>query len=141
MKIRGYVATFFLLAFAFAPSRLLGIPTPPPNYFPTLISPGAGQILYPGQRVRVEWQTSIPNPKWPSYCELELWLSLDGGSSWTLQMTPSLDPNTTFFYWTVPNTPTTAAVVEIRFGCEPGYPETFHPQTASPFVITNASGQ
>lgn len=140
MKNRGFVATLFLLAFAFAPMRLWGIPSPPPNYSPTLISPTAGQVLHPGERVRVEWRTSIQN-KWPSYCELELWLSLDGGNSWTLQMTPSLDPNTTFFYWTVPNTPTNAAVVEIRFGCEPGYPETYNPQTASPFVITAGVGQ
>jgi hypothetical protein len=38
--------------------------------------------------------------------------------------------------WTVPNTPTNAAVIDIRFGCEvPYYPETASPQPASTFVI------
>jgi len=140
MKVRAFIVTLFLSAFAFAPSRLVAIPPPPPDYIPTLISPTAGQVLHPGERVRVEWRTSI-RAKWPSYCELELWLSLDGGSSYTLQVTPSIDPNSTFFYWTVPNTPTNAAVLEIRFGCEPGYPETYNPQIASPFVIATGVGQ
>jgi len=140
MKTRGFVATLFLLAFAFAPSRLLGLPPPPPLYTPTLISPVAGQVLYSGQIVRVEWKPTI-HYTWPSWCELELWLSLDGGRTYTLPITPSLDPNTRFFYWTVPNTPTNAAVLQIRFGCEPVRPEGFYPQTASAFVIANAAGQ
>ena len=140
MKTRGFVVTLFLLAFAFVPSRVWGLLPPPPDYSPTLISPKAGQVLYPGQVVRVEWKPSIQY-KWPSYCEIELWLSLDGGRTYTLSITPSVDPNTTFFYWTVPNTPTGAAVLDVRFGCEPAWPETFHPQTASPFVIASLSGQ
>ena len=122
MKTRGFVATFFLLVFAFAPSRLLGLPPPPPLFTPTLLSPVAGQVLYPGQVFRVAWKPSIPYT-WPSYCELELWLSLDGGSTFTLPIIPSIDPNTRFFYWTVPNTPTNQAVLEIRFGCEPVSPK------------------
>ena len=142
MKTRGFVVTLFLLAFAFAPSRMLGMPPPPPPYSPQLISPTAGQVVYPGQQVRVEWKTSIPSPiHWPSYCETELWLSLDGGRTYTMRITPSMDPNTTFFYWTVPNTPTNAALLDIRFGCEPFYPETYNQQTASPFVIASAGGQ
>jgi hypothetical protein len=140
MKTRAFVATLFLLACAFAPSRVLGLLPPPPDYSPTLISPGAGQVLHPGQIVRVAWKPSIPY-RWPSYCEIELWLSLDGGRTYTLSLTPSVDPNTTFFYWTVPNTPTNQAVLDVRFGCEPAYPETFHPQTASPFVIASVPGQ
>jgi hypothetical protein len=140
MKSRASVATLSLLVFAFVPSLLWALPPPPPNYSPTLISPVAGQVLHPGQIVRVEWKPSI-RYTWPSYCEIELWLSLDGGSTYTLSVTPSVDPNTTFFYWSVPNTPTNEAVLDVRFGCEPAYPESFHPQTASPFVIANAPGQ
>src|SRR5262249_35439784 len=118
---------------------VLSMPPPPPNFSPTLISPMAGQVLYPGQVVRVEWRTSVPSLiKWPSYCEIELWLSLDGGSTYTMRLTPSMDPNTTFFYWTVPNTPTNSALLDIRFGCEPFYPESFHAQTGSPFVIASS---
>jgi hypothetical protein len=63
---------------------------------------------------------------------------LDGGTTYTLAITPSMDPNTTFFYWTVPNTPTNSALLDIRFGCEPFYPETYNSQTASAFVIATA---
>jgi hypothetical protein len=140
MKTRTFVATLFLLAFAFVPSRLWALPPPPPLYTPTLISPQAGQVLYPGQIVRVEWKPSI-SYTWPSYCELELWLSLDGGRSYTLPITPSLDPNARFFYWTVPNMPSNAAVLQIRFGCEPMFPESYYPQTASSFTIANITGQ
>jgi hypothetical protein len=68
-------------------------------------------------------------------------LSLDGGRTYTMRITPSMDPNTKFFYWIVPNTPTNSALLDIRFGCEPFYPETYHQQTSSPFVIVNAGGQ
>jgi hypothetical protein len=139
--IAGFIVTLFLLAFAFAPSRLMGLPPPPPNFSPTLISPTAGQVLYPGQQVRVDWQTSIPNRDYPAWCEIELWLSLDGGTTYTMRITPSMDPNTRFFYWIVPNTPTNSAMLDIRFGCEPVYPEGYHPQTGSPFVIANPGGQ
>ena len=136
MKTRaGFVVTLFLLAFAFAP-RMLGLPAPPPSFSVRLISPTAGQVLYAGQKVRVEWQTLSPNPiNWPSCEEMELWISLDGGRTYTMPITPSMDPRTTFFYWIVPNTPTNSALLDIRFGCEPFYPETYNTQTSSPFVI------
>ncbi|MGE5209190.1 MAG: hypothetical protein ACM3KL_07655 [Alphaproteobacteria bacterium] len=140
--VAGFVVTLLLLAFVIAPSRMLAIPPPPPSFYPTLVSPKAGQIVYPGQKIRVEWQRPGANlVNWPSYCEIELWLSLDGGRTYTIPVTPSMDPNATFFYWTVPNTPTNSAVLDIRFGCEPFYPEGFHPQNASPFVIASAGGQ
>jgi hypothetical protein len=139
MKIlAGFVVKLFLLAFAFAPSRMMGLPPPPPSYSPILISPTAGQVLYPGQTFRVEWKNSIPTlVTYPAWCEIELWLSLDGGWTWAFQITPSMDPNTRFFYWVVPNTPTTSALLDIRFGGEPFYPDTVHTQTASPFVIAS----
>lgn len=140
--LAGVVGTLLLLAFAFAPSRMLGLPPPPPSFSPTLISPMAGQVLYPGQNVRVQWEDSIPNQvTYPAWCEIELWLSLDGGRTFTIRITPSMDPNARFFYWVVPNTPTNSALLDVRFGCEPSYPETYHTQTGSPFVIANAGGQ
>jgi hypothetical protein len=143
MKSRaGLVLTLLLLTFTFTPGWVLGMPAPPPPYNPVLISPTAGQVLYPGQTVRVEWQNSIPHMgDYPAYCEIELWLSLDGGRTYTMRITPSMDPNTRFFYWIVPNTPTNSALLDIRFGCEPFYPETYHQQTSSPFVIASTSGQ
>jgi len=142
MKIRGFIVALFLLAFSFTPAWLLGMPAPPPPYTPILISPTAGQVLYPRQAVRVEWENSIPNQvTYPAYCEIELWLSLDGGWTWAFQITPSMDPNTKFFYWIVSNTPTNSALLDIRFGGEPFYPETQHTQNSSPFVIAKGSGQ
>ena len=138
--VAGFVVTLFLLAFVFAPSPMLGLPgDPPPRFVPLLISPTAGQVLYPGQKVRVQWEDSSPNRvTYPPLCEIELWLSLDGGRTFTTRVTPSMDPNTRFVYWTVPNMPTNSAVIDIRFGCEPVYPEIYHVQTGSPFVIANA---
>ena len=136
-----FIVTSFLLAFAFAPSRMMGLPPPPPSFSPILISPTAGQVLYPGQTFRVEWRNSTPTPvTYPAWCEIELWLSLNGGWTWAYQITPSMDPNTRFFYWVVPNTPTTSALLDIRCGCEPFYPETVHAQTTSPFMI-GSTGQ
>jgi hypothetical protein len=118
------------------------MPAPPPPYNPVLISPTAGQVLSAGQTIRVEWQNSIPNQGgYPAYCEIELWLSLDGGWTWAVQITPSMDPNTRFFYWVVPNTPTNSALLDIRFGGEPFYPETHHAQNASLFVIAKPGTQ
>jgi hypothetical protein len=48
-----------------------------------------------------------------------------------------MTPKEKFFDWTVPNMPTNAAVLDIRFGCEVFYPETFAPQPASTFVIAH----
>lgn len=141
-KTTGLVITSFWLVFAFAPAPTVALPPPPPAFYPTLISPTAGQVLHPGEKVRVEWKTSTPTAtRYPAWCEIELWLSLDGGRTYTIRITPSIDPNTKFFYWTVPNTPTNAALLDIRFGCEPSYPESYHTQSGSPFVISTASSQ
>jgi hypothetical protein len=66
---------------------------------------------------------------------MEIFLSLDGGRTFPAVITPLLDPRAKFFYWIVPNLPTNAAVLDIRFGCEGWYPESYAPQPASTFVI------
>ena len=38
----------------------------------------AGQVLYAGQKIMVEWKHTLPNIPLPG-CESEAWLSLDGG--------------------------------------------------------------
>jgi len=139
--IAGFVVTLFLLAFAFTSQMFAIPPGPPPDVSFTLISPKAGQVLYTGQKVRVEWETSTLNSVNCTQCEMELWLSLDGGRTYIMQITPSMDPNTKFFYWIVPNMPTNSAVLDIRYGAEPVYPDGYHPQTASPFVIRDSGVQ
>ena len=138
MKPQQFIITLIAVAFAFAP-QLLRTSTAASDdqqgtYAARLISPTAGQVLYPGQKVRVEWRATLPNIDLAG-CEMEVWLSLDGGRSFQSCITPILDPKARFFYWTVPNTPTNAAVMDVRFGCEGWYPESYSPQPASSFVI------
>ena len=139
MNTRGLLVTIFAVALSVAP-QLVSTSSADGTYSATLISPRAGQVLYPGQKIMVEWKSTLPHMDLTG-CEREVWLSLDGGTTYIFQVTPSMDPRTTFFYWVVPNTPTNAAVLDIRYGCEPFYPDTRNAQTASPFVIANAGGQ
>jgi len=135
MKNRGFVLIMVAVAFAFAPAKL----NAQGHYAVRLTSPVAGQVLYVGQTIMVEWEHRLPHIAL-SGCESEMWLSLDGGSTFTVWVT-LLNPTSTSFLWTVPNTPTNSAVLDIRFGCDVHYPESYSPQVASRFVIAKAGGQ
>jgi hypothetical protein len=144
MKIHRFVETLFAAAFIFAlllvnPSTATSAPGQQSGYSARLISPTAGQVLYPGQKVRVEWSSTLPHIDLGA-CEAEVWLSLDGGSTYTSRISPWLGSKDHSFYWTIPNTPTNAAVMDVRFGCESQYPESFAPQPASMFVIAETAG-
>jgi hypothetical protein len=69
---------------------------------------------------------------------MEVWLSVDGGRTFSTWISPWLNGKAKYFDWTVPNMPTNAAVIDVRFGCEQFYPETYAPQPASTFVIAKA---
>ena len=129
MKIRGFVLIMVAVAFAFAPAKL----SAQGHYAVKLTSPVAGQVLYAGQKIMVEWKHRLPNIPLAG-CESEAWLSLDGGRTFTVWIT-FLAPGSTSFLWTVPNTPTNSAVLDIRFGCDLHYPESYAPQPASMFTI------
>ena len=132
MKIRGFVLIMAAVSFAFAPAKLHG----QSNYGVSLISPVRGQVLYAGQRIMVEWKHTLPNIPLTG-CESEAWLSLDGGI--TFSWVAFLAPTSTSFLWTVQNTPTNSAVLDIRFGCEiPYYPESYAPQLTSMFTIAKS---
>jgi hypothetical protein len=133
MKIRAITVTLVLVAFAFVPAKLNAQITR--GYSARLISPTLGQVVYPGEQVRIEWTAALPNTKNLHLCEMEIRLSLDGGRTFPTWISTELPPKTTYFDWTVPNTPTNAAVLSVNFGCELYYPETFSPQPASTFVI------
>ena len=143
MKTRGFVVTLFAVAFAFAP-QLLKTSTaastePEGKYAAKLVSPQAGDVVFPGQKVRIVWEALYPRLHVPlSWCEAEIRLSLDGGNTFPLIITPlqmGSNNTTSSFDWTVSNTPTNAAVLDIRFGCEQYYSETSSVQSASSFVI------
>lgn len=130
MKIRGFVLIVLAVAFPFIPTRLSAAQG---KYTARLISPVAGQVLYAGQKIMIEWTHTLPRIPLRG-CESEIWLSLDGGSTFSTWVT-FLTPTSTSFLWTVPNTPTNAAVLDIRFGCDLHYPESYAPQPESAFVI------
>jgi hypothetical protein len=132
MKNLGFVLIMVAVALAFAPAKL----NAQSNYAVKLISPVAGQVLYAGQKIMIEWKHALPNIPL-SGCESEAWLSLDGGITFPMWIT-WLDPRSTSFLWTVPNTPTNSAVLDIRFGCDLHYPEAYAPQPASMFTIARS---
>ena len=137
MKIRSLLLVIIAVALSFAPqfvSNLSAQTIGRAAYSAYLISPTAGQMLHPGETVKVEWRSKLPKIDLGA-CEAEVWLSLDGGKTFTAWISPWIDPRAQFFYWTVPNWPTQAAVLDVRFGCEPGYPESYAPQPASTFMI------
>jgi hypothetical protein len=134
MKTPGLIVTLFLVAFAFAHVEA----NSQGAYSAKLISPRLGQVLYPGEQVRIEWDATFPDMKNLHACEMEIWLSLDGGRTFSRCITP-VGPTIRYYDWTVPNTPTSAAVLDIRFGCELYYPESYSPQPASTFVIAQTA--
>ncbi len=139
MKTPRLILALLALIFALAP-QLPGTAfaqADKKKYRAKLISPRAGQVLIPGQVVRIEWTASFPNVDL-TMCETEILLSLDGGKTIYMFITSSRRPNVQYFDWTVPNTPTNAAVLDIRFGCLNLYPETASLQVQSAFVISPA---
>ena len=88
----------------------------------------------PGQVVRIQWTADFPDVDL-TMCETEILLSLDGGRTIYMRLTESRNPTVQYFDWTVPNTPTNEAVLDIRFGCLNIYPETPSLQLQSVFVI------
>jgi hypothetical protein len=142
MKTHKIFSTLLIVAFALAPllNTSRGVFAASGGYSATLISPTVGQVVYPSQHVTIQWRDTLPSVRYFTGCEMEVWLSLDGGRTFQMWITPILDPKTTHFDWIVPNTPTNAAVLDIRFGCDGWYPESFAPQPASTFVIAHSAG-
>ena len=137
MKTQRLILTLLALTFALAP-QLPGTAfaqTSKWRYGARLISPKAGEVLTPGQVVRIEWTANFPNVDL-TMCETEILLSLDGGKTIYMLLTEQRNPKVQYFDWTVPNAPTNAAVLDIRFGCLNIYPETSSLQVQSAFVIS-----
>ena len=139
MKTQRLVLALLALTFALAPQlpRTAFAQADKKKYSATLISPKAGEVLTPGKVVRIEWTANFPGVDL-SMCETEILLSLDGGKTIYMFITSSRRPDVQYFDWTVPNTPTNAAVLDIRFGCLNLYPETPSLQVQSAFVISPA---
>jgi hypothetical protein len=136
MKLQRLFFALFALIVALAPQspRTAFALDRQHGYRATLISPKPGQVLTPGQVVRIQWTANFPNVDL-AMCETEVLLSLDGGHTIYMMLTEQRNPKVQYFDWTVPNTPTNAAVLDIRFGCLNLYPETPSLQLRSAFVI------
>jgi len=134
MKTQRFIPALLALILALAPqfSETAVAQARKWEYSATLISPSAGQVLTPGQVVRVQWKANFPGVD-ISMCETEVLLSLDGGQTIYSRLIESRNPAVQYFDWTVPNTPTNHAVLDIRFGCMNLYPERSSLQSA--FII------
>ncbi len=80
-----------------------------------LVSPADGDELTAGSAVTIEWEElALPEHT----VEWEAFLSLDGGRTWPLRVTPHLDISIRRFTFTVPDLPTREARIMLRFGDE-----------------------
>lgn len=80
-----------------------------------LLSPVEGQELTAGTEAVVEWEgLALP----PNAHEWEAFLSVDGGKTWPLRITPHLDLSIRRFAFRVPDLPTGEARLMLRFGDE-----------------------
>ncbi|HSK79102.1 MAG TPA: hypothetical protein VLQ45_21795 [Thermoanaerobaculia bacterium] len=80
-----------------------------------LLSPAPGQELTAGTEAVVEWEgLNLP----PHAHEWEAFLSVDGGKTWPLRITPHLDLSIRRFTFRVPDLPTREARLMLRFGDE-----------------------
>jgi len=139
MKTPRFILALLALTVALAPQAPKTAFSRPykQGYSAKLISPRAGQVLVPGQVVRVAWTADFPDVDL-TMCEMEVLLSLDGGKTTYMRLIESRNPKIQYFDWTVPNAPTNTAVLNIRFGCLNIYPETPSLQIQSAFVISPA---
>jgi hypothetical protein len=139
MKTPRFILALLALTVALAPqSPTTGFAQPPkPGYHARLISPRAGEVLSPGQLVRIAWTADFPTVDL-TMCETEVLLSLDGGRTTYMLLTEQRNPKVQYFDWIVPNAPTNTAVLNIRFGCLNMFPETPSLQIQSAFVIRPA---
>ena len=80
-----------------------------------LVSPADGDELLAGSVVRIEWE-GLNLPERAE--EWEAFLSLDGGRTWPLRITPHLDLSIRRFDFRVPDLPTRDARILLRFGDE-----------------------
>jgi len=91
-------------------------PVPKPKI--SMLFPKAGEAFSPGQKVRIAWNVDLSPKINLSWCEQEIFLSIDGGKTFPYRITPELSPSSREYVWTIPNLPTDQAVLDIRFGSE-----------------------
>lgn len=102
-------APLLLLAFLALPAFAAG------PRMARLVSPAVGEELVAGADATIEWEgLALPERA----VEWEAFLSLDGGRTWPLRVTPHLDISIRRFTFRVPDFPTREARIMLRFGDE-----------------------
>jgi hypothetical protein len=76
-----------------------------------VLAPASGHRVVAGGLTHVRWSTLPPGTE-----EFELLLSVDGGQSYRLRLTPQLDPALGVYAWHVPNLPAPSAKLRLRVG-------------------------
>jgi hypothetical protein len=80
-----------------------------------LVAPRAGAALAAGATAELEW---APLARLKGVEEWEAFLSIDGGKTYPVRITPHLDEDLRRVTWQVPDTPTSDARLLLRFGDE-----------------------
>jgi len=83
-----------------------------------LLAPRPGAALAAGSEAELEWAPLEPFDRFPKVEEWEAFLSLDGGATWPVRITPHLDQDLRRVRWQVPPIPTPDARILLRFGDE-----------------------
>ena len=92
----------------------IAIPIAARDFDVTLVEPAAHEELAAGSVAAVAWQAPAP----ANVEEWEAFLSLDGGRTYPLRITPHLDRSIHRFSWTVPDLPGATITLMLRFGDE-----------------------
>lgn len=82
------------------------------------LSPGSGEALAPGSIVEVRWTSLCESAPGREIDEAELVLSLDGGKTFPIRVTPELRPCTSRFLWKVPALASEHVRLAVRAGAE-----------------------
>ncbi len=82
------------------------------------VSPGAGEALAPGAIVDVRWASLCDAPRDREIDEAEIVLSLDGGRTFPIRVSPELKSCATHFLWKVPALPAAHARLALRAGAD-----------------------
>jgi hypothetical protein len=83
-----------------------------------LVSPAAGTALAPGSQAELEWAPLASFSRLPAAEEWEAFLSLDGGATYPVRLTPHLDQDLRRVRFRVPDLPAADARILLRFGDE-----------------------
>lgn len=102
---------------AFAGKRPI-FQAPPEAPVARLVSPAAGEVWTAGSPAVVEWEPGPGLAMLPHAEEWEAFLSVDGGRTYPLRITPHLDRSLQRFVLEAPRLPTGQARLLLRFGDE-----------------------